>query len=122
MKIKEWRELTEKKKNTNFEQVTKKTFKSSQFLKAKKDFWTPLRKYLESAAEAKLALAVAVVEEVGDLGEPARESFALTSLSSSLIVSNILDALCLMTLIYCGGATSVMNFAMRELAILSNIC
>ena len=45
------------------------------------------------------------------------ESFTQTSLSSSLMVSKTLDVLCLMTLTNCGGATSVMNLAMREFAI-----
>ena len=50
-------------------------------------------------------------------GGEARKFFALTSLSSSFIVSSIFLALCLMTLIYCGGATSVTNLAKREFAI-----
>lgn len=55
-------------------------------------------------------------EKVVDLGE----SFALTSLSSSLMVSRTLDVLCLMTLTNCGGATSVMNLAMRAFAIVKS--
>jgi hypothetical protein len=74
-----------------------------------------LRKYLEPA------VAAAEEAEVGDEEEEEEEeeeSFALASLSSSFIVSNMLDALCLMTLIYCGGATSEINLAiLRELAI-----
>lgn len=71
-----------------------------------------MRKYLESA------VAAAEEAEVGDEEEEEEESFALASLSSSFIVSNMLDALCLMTLIYCGGATSEINLAiLRELAI-----
>ena len=50
-------------------------------------------------------------------GDEASKFFALISLSSSFIVSSIFLALCLMTLIYCGGATSVTNFAIREFAI-----
>jgi uncharacterized ion transporter superfamily protein YfcC len=74
-----------------------------------------LGKYVDLAAATYVALVVTMVEEVGDMGE---ESLAATSLSSSLIVSSSFDALCLMTLMYCGGAASVMNFAMREFAIL----
>lgn len=50
-------------------------------------------------------------------GDEARKFVALTSLSSSFIVSSIFLALCLMTLMYCGGATSVTNLAIREFAI-----
>ena len=50
-------------------------------------------------------------------GDEASKFFALISLSSSFIVSSIFLALCLMTLIYCGGATSVTNLAKREFAI-----
>ena len=57
-------------------------------------------------------------EEDELFGDKDRESFGLISLSSSLIVSNIFDALCLMTLTNCGGATSVTNLAMRAFAIL----
>lgn len=68
------------------------------------------------AASTAIA-AIVVAEDVGDLGE-ARELIGLTiSLSSSLIVSKIFDALRLMTRMYCGGATSRMNFAKRGLAI-----
>lgn len=51
-------------------------------------------------------------------GEVMGESLAQTSLSSSLMVSNTFDVLCLMTLTNCGGATSVMNLAIRAFAIL----
>lgn len=44
-------------------------------------------------------------------------SLLLNSFSSSLIVSSIWDALCLITLTNCGGAASVTNRAMRALAI-----
>ena len=50
-------------------------------------------------------------------GDEGRKIVALTSLSSSFIVSSIFLVLYLMTLIYCGGATSVTNFAIREFAI-----
>lgn len=51
-------------------------------------------------------------------GEVMGESLAQTSLSSSLMVSSTFDVLCLMTLTNCGGATSVMNLAIRAFAIL----
>lgn len=67
---------------------------------------------------------VAVGGDGGDeplLGE--RESLELQadglSLSSSLMVSNILDVRCLMTVTNCGGATSMTNLAMRAFAIMS---
>lgn len=51
------------------------------------------------------------------LGGEMTESLVLISLSSSLIVSNIFEVLCLITVTYCGGATSMKNLAMREFAI-----
>lgn len=50
------------------------------------------------------------------LRDELRESLGLTSLSSSLIVSNIFYVLCLITVTYSGGATSMMNLAMLEFA------
>jgi hypothetical protein len=98
-----------------FEQVGKSAKQSSQFANNEKDLRIPLKKYVEFLAATDVALVVTMVEEVGAMG---KGSLAATSLSSSLIVSSIFDVLCLMTLIYCGGAASVMNFAMREFAIL----
>lgn len=57
-----------------------------------------------------------VVDDGRLLGE-AGYSFLLPSLSSSLMVSNTFDVGRLMTLIICGGATSVTNLAIREFAI-----
>lgn len=42
----------------------------------------------------------------------------ITFLSSSFMVSKILGNLCLVTLIYCGGATSLTNLAIIEFAII----
>lgn len=96
--------------------VGKSGKQSSQFASNEKDFWILLRKNVEFLAGTGAALVVTMVEEeAGDMG---KGSLAAASLSSSLIVSSIFDVLCLMTLIYCGGAASVMNFAMREFAIL----
>ena len=69
----------------------------------------------EGEEEEKLAGSDAGEETALDI-EVMRES----SLSSSLIVSNTLDVLCLMTLTNFGGATSVMNLAMRALAMTPN--
>jgi hypothetical protein len=70
---------------------------------------------------ALIVAEVAEGEEDDDdeelFGDEARKFVALTSLSSSFIVSSIFPALCLMTLMYCGGATSVTNLAIREFAI-----
>ena len=60
----------------------------------------------------------AASDEVDELlGGEITLSFELTSISSSVIVSIIFDVLRLITLIYCGGATSMKNLAMREFAI-----
>lgn len=72
-----------------------------------------LTKYLELALTA---VEAAVVDDDGLLGE-AGYSFLLQSLSSSLMVSNTFAVRRLMTLITCGGATSVTNLAIREFAI-----
>ena len=96
-------------------QVGKSGKQSSQFADNEKDLWIPLRKNDEFLAATGVALVVTMVEEAVDMG---KGSLAAASLSSSLIVSSIFDVLRLMTLIYCGGAASVMNFAMREFAIL----
>lgn len=66
------------------------------------------------AAAAAAAVALELAEE------EARDLPGLTSLSSSLIVSIIFEALCLITVMYCGGATSRINFAKREVAIVFN--
>lgn len=99
-----------------------------QWLSIEKARWTSLRKYLDSApaaaapeaAEAKLGGDD--VEQARPLNddELMRESFEVLaySLSSSLIVSSTFEVLCLMTLTNCGGATSVMNLASREFAII----
>lgn len=86
-----------------------------------------MRKYLDSvpaaaaaeAAEAKLGGDGVEQAQPLDDDELMRESFEVLaySLSSSLIVSNTFEVLCLMTLTNCGGATSVMNLASREFAI-----
>lgn len=73
-----------------------------------------LTKYIELAPTA---IAAGVVDDVRLLGEAAVYSFLLHSLSSSLMVSNTFDVRRLMTLIICGGATSVTNLAIREFAI-----
>lgn len=71
-------------------------------------------KYIELAPTA-------IEAEVDDddrlLWGAAGYSFLLHSLSSSLMVSNTFDVRRLMTLIICGGATSVTNLAIREFAI-----
>lgn len=73
-----------------------------------------LTKYIELAPTA---IAAGVVDDVRLLVEAAVYSFLLHSLSSSLMVSNTFDVRRLMTLIICGGATSVTNLAIREFAI-----
>lgn len=55
------------------------------------------------------------------LGDEMAESLRLVSLSSSVIVSNIFDVLCLITATYCGGATSMKSLARRELAIVCEV-
>lgn len=94
-----------------------------------KDLCTSLTKHLD-LPQLPIIDLVAVVEEENEAeekawadgmvfaGEVLGESFAQTSLSSSLIVSNTFEVLCLMTLTNCGGATSVMNLAIREFAML----
>ena len=70
-------------------------------------------------------LTVALVEEAASdeanelFGGEIKLSFELISLSSSVIVSIIFVVLCLITLTYCGGATSMKNLAMREFAIVT---
>ena len=71
-----------------------------------------MRKCLEVVFECEVE-----DDDTSLFGAKERQSFVLTSLSSSVIVSNILEALYLMTLTNCGGATSVTNLAMREFAI-----
>ncbi|CAL0324876.1 unnamed protein product [Lupinus luteus] len=82
------------------------------------------RKYLLFGAAIIVAEAETVDEaeaedddDVDDDGDEMIESCEFISFSSSLIVSNILDVLCLITLIYCGGATSMKSLAIREFAI-----
>lgn len=96
-----------------------------QWFKLERDLWTSLRKYLvlaeaetEAASEAE---DTATADDADDDEEFLVESFELISLSSSLIVSNIFDVLCLITVTYCGGATSKKNLAILELAIAVNI-
>jgi len=72
-----------------------------------------LRKYLE-------LFAFEDEDEDDDEGEELlrkSNSLLLASLSSSLMVSSILEARCLMTFTNCGGATSVTNLAIRAFAI-----
>ncbi|KAK3016201.1 hypothetical protein RJ639_006034 [Escallonia herrerae] len=83
---------------------------------AERVIWISLSKYL---------LLVAFEDEAPEdsndnvlFGAKASESFTLHSLSSSLIVSSIFVARYLITLTNCGGATSVINLAKREFAIL----
>jgi len=90
-----------------------------QLFKLESVLWTSFKKYL--------VLTVALVEEahVEDEAEIADEllgseiTLELISLSSSVIVSIIFDALRLITETYCGGATSMKNLAIREFAILN---
>lgn len=98
-----------------------------QWFKIERDLWTSFRNPLvlavaiveeaeaEAASEAEDAAAAADDDEV--LEDEMTQSFGLISLSSSVIVSNIFDVLCLITVTYCGGATSMKNLAMREFAI-----
>lgn len=77
-----------------------------------KDLFMFLTKYLELA----LTVVGAGVVDGGLIGE-AGYSYLLQSLSSSLMVSSTFDVRRLMTLMICGGATSVTNLAIREFAI-----
>lgn len=107
-----------------------------QWFKVERDLWTSFRKYLVSALgiEAEDADANADFDDDSDdetddglLGEDEREEdddevwvgLVISLWSSSLIVSNIFDVLCLITVIYCGGATSMINLAIREFAIVT---
>lgn len=76
--------------------------------------------------EGAVPLAVAAIDDGGgeemfraEEEEARKVMFAVTLTtflgSSSLMVSNILGALSLLTLIYWGGATSLANFFMNEL-------
>lgn len=84
-----------------------------QSLNLEKDLFMFLTKYIELALTT---IGAGVVDDGRLLGE-AGYSFLLPSLSSSLMVSNTFDVRRLMTLIICGGATSVTNLAIREFAI-----
>lgn len=84
-----------------------------QSLNLEKDLFMFLTKYTELALTT---IDAGVVDDGRLLGE-AGYSFLLPSLSSSLMVSNTFDVRRLMTLIICGGATSVTNLAIREFAI-----
>lgn len=70
----------------------------------------------EAGLEADLVLLRGEELLAGD-GERDSVGVRISSLSSSLIVSSIFGALCLMTLTNCGGATSVTNLASLEFAI-----
>lgn len=78
-----------------------------------KDLFMFLTKYLELALTV---VGAGVVDGDGLIGE-AGYSYLLQSLSSSLMVSSTFDVRHLMTLMICGGATSVTNLANREFAI-----
>ncbi|KAJ1392427.1 hypothetical protein SESBI_35789 [Sesbania bispinosa] len=100
-----------------------------QLFKIESDLWTSFRKHLVLAAVAIVAEVEAEAANEAEvatcddelLGGEMRQSFGLISLSSSVIVSNIFDVLCLITVTYCGGATSMKNLAMREFAIDLNL-
>jgi hypothetical protein len=71
----------------------------------------------EAHAEAPNDEQAEIVDEL--LGSEITLSIELISLSSSAIVSIIFDVLRLITLTYCGGATSMKNLAILEFAILN---